>query len=202
MNRTLKSVIIILSAAIVFVAVRFFMLDRPRSDRTETRSDRAPGDREAGAGTASDAPSDTQDSGMEETIPPAKEKPTKTRAQRDKEKFDVGEMRNEAEDMLRRFRGTPEERQDVIEECETGKALILEIMDISVAAFDSMPPEGLMEAREDFEKEFRAELDYLQSGKLHRMLKTQEEREVLGSTFDVVQQFLETLDNALISAGY
>ena len=202
MNRTLSSVIVILLAALVFGAVRFFMLDRPRSDRTEARSDRDPGDREADAGTASDAPSDTQDAGMEKSIPPAKDKPVKTRAQRDKEKFDVGEMRNEAEDMIRRFRGTPEERQAVIEECETGKALILEIMDISVAAFDSMPPEGLMEAREDFEKEFRAELEYLQSGKLQRMLKTPEEQEVIGSTIEVVQQFLETLDNALISAGY
>ena len=134
--------------------------------------------------------------------PQQQEKPAKTRAERDKDKFDVGEMRNEAEDMLRRFRGTPEERQDVIEECEAGKALILAIADLAVAEYNDMSPEELMEARKEFEKEYRAELDYLQTGRLHRMLKTPEEREVLGSTFDVVRQFLETLDNALHSAGY
>ena len=204
MNQTFKSVIIILLAALVFGAVRFFMLDRPRSDRRETRKALAPGDREADAGTASDASSDAQDSGMEKSIPPANEKPAKTRAQRDKEKFDVGEMRNEAEDMIRRFRGTPEERQEVIEECRVGKALILEITDafVSGGAFDDMSPEDLMKAREDFEKEFRAELEYIQSGKLQRMLKTPEEQEIIGSTIEVVQQFLETIDNALISAGY
>ena len=126
----------------------------------------------------------------------------KTREERDKEKFDVAEMRNGAEDMIRRFRGTPEERQEVIEECEAGKQLILAIMDMTVQDYDSMSPDELREAREDFEKEFRAQLDYLQTGRLHRMLKTPEEQEIIGSTFDVVQQFLETIDNGLRAAGY
>ena len=126
----------------------------------------------------------------------------KTLAERDKDKFNVGEMRNEAEDMLRRFRGTPEERQDVIEECEAGKALILAIADAAVGEYDSMSPEELREAREEFEKEYRAQLDYLQTGRLQRMLKTPEEQEVIGAAFDAVQNFLERLDAALNAAGY
>ena len=199
MNPTLKTVLAIAAAAFVLAAATLVVWPHLQKEPAETAPDAE--EQEIGDG-------EEQPEAAEETEPAAKprpaqtDKPAKTRAQRDKEKFDVGEMRNGAEDMLRRFRGTPEERQDVIEECETGKALLLEIMDISVAAFDEMSPEGLMEAREDFEKEFRAELDYLQTGKLHRMLKTQEEREIIGSSFDVVQQFLETLDNALHAAGY
>ena len=34
------------------------------------------------------------------------------------------------------------------------------------------------------------------------MLKTPEEKEVIGSAIEVVQQFLERLDEALHSAGY
>ena len=126
----------------------------------------------------------------------------KTLAERNKDKFNVGEMRREAEDMLQRFRGTPEERQSVIEECEDGKAFILAITDDAVAAFDDKSPEELRKAREEFEKEYRAELDYLQTGKLQRMLKTPEEQEVIGSAIEVVQQFLERLDEGLHAAGY
>ena len=126
----------------------------------------------------------------------------KTLEERNKDKFNVGEMRREAEDMLQRFRGTPEERQSVIEECEDGKAFILAITDASIAAFDDKSPDELRKAREDFEKDYRAQLDYLQTGRLQRMLKTPEEQEVIGSTIEVVQQFLERLDEGLHAAGY
>lgn len=199
MNRRLYTILIILASALMLASAAIALRTRirPSGAPPATGQDAM----EAGVGEEQPAVAEEPDS-VAESRPSQQDKPAKTRAQRDKEKFDVGEMRNEAEDMIRRFRGTPEERQEVIEECETGKALILEIMNVSVAAFDSMPPEGLMEAREDFEKEFRAELEYLQSGKLQRMLKTPEEKEVIGSAIEVVRQFLETLDNALISAGY
>ena len=121
---------------------------------------------------------------------------------REQSKFDVGEMRNEVEEMVRKFRGTPEGRQEVIEECEDGKELIRLIADLSVTSIDNMSPEELEKERESFEKEYRAQLDYLQSGQLQRMLKTPEEQEVIGSTIETVQGFLEQLDEALHSAGY
>ena len=121
---------------------------------------------------------------------------------REQSKFDVGEMRNEVEEMVRKFRGTPEERQEVIEECEDGKELIRLIADLSVTSIDNMSPEELEKERESFEKEYRAQLDYLQSGQLQRMLKTPEEQEVIGSTIETVQGVLEQLDEALHSAGY
>lgn len=121
---------------------------------------------------------------------------------REQSKFDVGEMRNEVEAMVRKFRGTDEERQEVIEECEGGKELIRLIADLSVTSIDNMSPEELEKERESFEKEYRAQLDYLQSGQLQRMLKTPEEQEVIGSTIETVQGFLEQLDEALHSAGY
>ena len=65
-----------------------------------------------------------------------------------------------------------------------------------------MSPEELREAREEFEKEYRAQLDYLQTGRLQRMLKTPEEQEVIGAAFDAAQNFLERLDAALNAAGY
>lgn len=125
-----------------------------------------------------------------------------TSSDREQSKFDVGEMRNEVEEMVRKFRGTDEERQEVIEECEDGKELIRLIADLSVTSIDNMSPEELEKERESFEKEYRAQLDFLQTGQLQRMLKTPEEREVIGSTIEVVQGFLEQLDEALHSAGY
>ena len=119
-----------------------------------------------------------------------------------KAKFDVGEMRHEAEDMLRRFRGTPEERQEVIDECEDGKALIQWITEVTESSIEKMSSEELEKERASFEKDYRAQLDYLQTGRLQRMLKTPEEQEVIGSTIEAVQNFLEHLDNALHSAGY
>lgn len=123
-------------------------------------------------------------------------------SQREKGKFDVGEMRREAEDMLRRFRGTPEERQEVIEECEGGKELIRMFADLSESSIEKMSPEELEKERESFEKDYRAQLEFLQTGQLQRMLRTPEEREVIGSTIEVVQDFLERIDTSLRSAGY
>lgn len=134
---------------------------------------------------------------------PAKDhKSGKTLDERNKAKFDIGEMRHEAEDMLQRFRGSEEERQDVIKECEDGKALILLIAELSESSIEGMSPEELEKERESFEKDYRAQLDFLQTGQLHRLLKTPEEREIIGSTYDAVQDFLERIDEALHSAGY
>ena len=123
-------------------------------------------------------------------------------SKRNKAKFDVGEMRREAEDMLRRFRATPEERQEVIDECEDGKELIRLIAELSESSIEKMSPEELEKERESFEKDYRAQLDFLQTGQLQRMLKTPEEEEVIGSTIEAVQDFFEQIDNALHSAGY
>ena len=111
-------------------------------------------------------------------------------------------MRHEAEDMLRRFRGTPEERQEVVEECEDGKELIRLIAELSESSIEKMSSEELEKERENFEKDYRAQLNFLQTGQLQRMLKTPEEEEVIGSTIEVVQEFLERIDNSLHSAGY
>ena len=117
-------------------------------------------------------------------------------------KFEVAEMRNEVEEMVRKFRGTPEDRQEVIEECEGGKELIRLFADLSESSIENMSPEELEKERESFEKEYRAQLDYIQTGQLQRMLKTPEEEEVIGSTIEAVQEFLERIDGALHSAGY
>ena len=65
-----------------------------------------------------------------------------------------------------------------------------------------MSSEELEKERASFEKDYRAQLDYLQTGRLQRTLKTPEEQEVIGSAIEAVQNFLEQLDNALHSAGY
>jgi len=121
---------------------------------------------------------------------------------REETKFEVAEMRNEVEEMVRKFRGTPEDRQEVIEECEGGKELIRLFADLSESSIENMSPEELEKERESFEKEYRAQLDYIQTGQLQRMLKTPEEEEVIGSTIEAVQEFLERIDGALHSAGY
>lgn len=115
---------------------------------------------------------------------------------------EVVEMRNEVEEMVRKFRGTPEERQEVIEECEGGKELIRLFADLSESSIEKMSPEELEKERENFEKEYRAQLDLIQSGELQQMLETPEEEEVIGSTIEAVQEFLERIDDALQSAGY
>lgn len=121
---------------------------------------------------------------------------------REQAKFDVGEMRNEVEDMIRRFRSTPEERQKVIDECEDGMEFIRLMAELSESSIEEMSPEELEKERESFEKDYRAQLDYLQTGRLQRMLKTPEEQEVIGGAIEAVQDFLERVDAALRSAGY
>ena len=199
MNSRLYTVLMVIASMLMLAAAVIALRSRPRlqPDEAESREDifidvAGPDDKLEETDVDAKASRSTK----------SRSKSGKTLEERNKDKFDVGEMRREAENMLERFRGTPEERQDVIEECEAGKALILAITDESVAVFDDMSPEELRKAREEFEKEYRAELDYLQTGKLQRMLKTPEEQEVIGSTIEVVQQFLERLDEGLHAAGY
>lgn len=197
MDRKLHTILIFAASALFLAAATLAILHKAPAEPVPDAEEREIEDEEE---ERSESPEETESASKPR--PQQQEKPAKTREERDKAKFDVGEMRNGAEDMLRRFRGTPEERQEVIDECKAGNELILAITDLAVAEYNDMSPEELMEAREEFEKDYRAQLDYLQTGKLHRMLKTQEEREIIGSSFDVVQQFLETLDNALHAAGY
>lgn len=123
-------------------------------------------------------------------------------ADREQAKFEAAEMRNEVEAMIRRFRGTPQERQEVIDECEDGKEFIRLMAELSESSIEEMSPEELEKERESFEKDYRAQLDYLQTGRLQRMLKTPEEQEVIGTAIETVQDFLERMDAALHSAGY
>lgn len=204
MARSLKSVLIVDAAALVFCAATVLLRPAaPSPGGANVRHARTHDKLDEKAESASNAssPAKKRNPDAKRSRPP-KDKPAKSPEERKKEESDVCEMRHEAEDMLRRFRGTPEERQEVIDECRAGKELILAIADLAVGEYDSMSPEDLEKAREEFEKEYRAELNYLQSGKLQRMLKTPEEQEVIGSAIEAVQQFLETLDNALSSAGY
>ena len=200
MNSRLYTILMVIASMLMLAAAVIALRSRPRfqpSGEAESREDifidvAGPDDKLEETDVDAKASRSTK----------SRSKSGKTLAERNKDKFDVGEMRREAEDMLERFRGTPEERQDVIDECEDGKAFILAITDASIAAFDDKSPEELRKAREEFEKEYRAELEYLQTGKLQRMLKTPEEQEVIGSAIEVVQQFLERLDEGLHAAGY
>ena len=200
MNSRLYTVLMIIASMLMIASAVIALRSRPRlqPDEAESREDIF-----IDVAGPDDKPEESDvDAKANSRSTKSRSKSGKTLEERNKDKFDVGEMRREAEDMLQRFRGTPEERQDVIEECEAGKALLLAITDEAVAEFDDKSPEELRKAREEFEKEYRAELDYLQTGKLQRMLKTPEEQEVIGSTIEVVQQFLERLDEGLHAAGY
>ena len=194
MNSRLYTVLILVASALMLASAVIALRSRFQHS----------GGNDAGVEAQAAEPDDAAEDSNARTARSAKSrnKSGKTLAERNKDKFNVGEMRREAEDMLQRFRGTPEERQSVIEECEDGKAFILAITDEAVAAFDDKSPEELRKAREEFEKEYRAELEYLQTGRLQRMLKTPEEQEVIGSAIEVVQQFLERLDEGLHAAGY
>ena len=200
MNSRLYTVLMIIASMLMLAAAVIALRSRPRfqpSGEAESREDIF-----IDVAGPDDKLEETDVDAKASRSSKSRSKSGKTLEERNKDKFDVGEMRREAENMLERFRGTPEERQDVIEECEAGKAFILAITDDAVAAFDDKSPEELRKAREEFEKEYRAELDYLQTGRLQRMLKTPEEQEVIGSTIEVVQQFLERLDEGLHAAGY
>lgn len=202
MDRKLHTILIFAASTLMLAAATLVIL-RPHLQEEPAKTGPDASETEIGdeEETSEETSEETASTSKSHSSRPEK-KPAKTREERDKAKFDVGEMRNGAEDMLRRFRGTPEERQEVIDECKAGNELILAITDLAVAEYNDMSPEELRKAREEFEKDYRAQLDYLQTGRLHRMLKTQEEREIIGGAFDAVQQFLETLDNALHSAGY
>ena len=200
MNNRLYTVLILIVSALMLAAAVIALRSGPRLKPSGDEPDDPIVEEEcprAEPGTL-----DEPDTRAGDSRPAKSRKSGKTLAERNKAKFDVGEMRHEAEDMLRRFRGTPEERQDVIEECEDGKELIRLIADLSESSIEKMSPEELEKERESFEKDYRAQLDYLQTGQLQRMLKTPEEQEVIGSAIEAVQNFLEQLDNALHSAGY
>ena len=202
---SLTKVIVLFTVATVLCAATFLLVPRLRSrdagdadgidveladDDAEAESERETGDSETtGPGSSG--------SRAVWTVPA--DDPS---ADREKAELAVAEMRQEVEEMVRRFRGTPEERQEVIDECEAARELIRMIADLNESSIEKMPPEDLEKERENFENDYRAQLDFLQSGQLQSMLKTPEEQEVIGDTIDVMQDFLERTDAALQSAGY
>ena len=205
MSPVFKAVVLFAVAA-VLCAATFFLVPRLRNGSAESGMAGADGGEEVqeDATTEADVSRTTRTRPSSVSVREQTERDVSAVSplDREKAKFDVAEMRNEVEDMVRKFRGTPEERQDVIDECEEGKELIRLIADLSEQSIDNMSPEELEKERESFEKDYRAQLDFLQTGQLQRMLKTPEEREVIGSTIDTVRDFLERLDEALHSAGY
>lgn len=203
MNSAFK-IIVLFAVAAVLCAATFILVPRLRTASAGPGMDGAADEEVQGENVETDVSGAT---GASEAVSPR----TKVRnasssessfADREQSKFDVGEMRNEVEEMVRKFRGTPEERQEVIDECEDGKELIQLFADLSESSIEKMSPEELEKERESFEKDYRAQLDFLQTGQLQRMLKTPEEQEVIGSTIEVVQEFLERIDASLQSAGY
>ena len=198
-------IVVLATVAVVLCAATFLLVPYLRS------RDNRSGDIElANAGSGQEYEPGMNASGIQDepstasprTARPAARRASGSFADREKAKFDVGEMRREAEDMLQRFRGTDEERQEVIDECESGKELIRLFAELSESSIETMSPEELEEERESFERDYRAQLDFLQTGQLQRMLKTPEEQEVIGSTIEAVQVFLERIDDALHAAGY
>ena len=201
MNNRLYTVLILIASLLMLAAAVIALRSGPRLQPSEEEAEPYVVEEEfprAEPGGTADEP----DIRAEDSRPAGIRKSVKTLDERNKAKFDVGEMRHEAEDMLRRFRGTPEERQEVVEECEDGKELIRLIAELSESSIEKMSPEELEKERESFEKDYRAQLDFLQTGQLQRMLKTPEEQEVIGSTIEAVQEFLERIDASLQSAGY
>lgn len=201
MNSRLYTVLILVASALMLASAVIALRTRP--NLRQQSGGKAESGSECGVRGGGLVEEEEPDAGATEShAAQSTVKSGKTLEERNKDKFNVGEMRREAENMLQRFRGTPEERQSVIDECEDGKALILAITDAAAESYEKMSPDELRKAREDFEKDYRAQLDYLQTGRLQRMLKTPEEQEVIGSTIEVVQQFLERLDESLHAAGY
>lgn len=202
MNPNLKAGVVVVAAAVLCVAA-FILVPHLRN-----RDGGVGGIEPAGTGLELDemetdrSPAARSSESVSRTKQSARNVSFGVPRNREKAKFDVGEMRNEVEDMLRKFRGTPEERQEVIDECEDGKALIQWITEATESSIENMSNEELEKERASFEKDYRAQLDYLQTGRLQRMLKTPEEQEVIGGAIEAVQSFLEHLDDALHSAGY
>ena len=203
MSSIFKVVVLLTVAAILCVAT-FVLVPRLRTSTAVSDGyESVDGDGE----TETDADVATTTVSSENVSSRAKQSSARTRSfdssgDREQSKFNEAEMRNELEEMVRKFRGTPEERQEVIEECEGGKELIRLFADLSESSIEKMSPEELEKERENFEKEYRAQLDLIQSGELQQMLETPEEEEVIGSTIEAVQEFLERIDGALHSAGY
>ena len=200
MNNRLYTVLILIASALMLAAAVIALRSGTRLQPSEDEPDE-PIVEECSRVEPGDT-ADEPETRAGDSRPAKGRKSGKTLDERNQAKFNVGEMRNEAEDMLRRFRGTPEERQEVIDECEDGKELIRLIAELSESSIEKMSPEELEKERENFEKDYRAQLDFLQTGQLQRMLKTPEEEEVIGSTIEAVREFLERIDGALQSAGY
>ena len=201
MSNRLYTVLIIIVSALMLAAAVIALRSGARLQPSEDEPDEPIVEEECPPVEPGET-ADEQDTRTGDSRPVKGRNSGKTLDERNKAKFDVGEMRNEVEDMVQRFRGTPEERQDVIEECEDGKALIQWITEATESSIEKMSNEELEKERASFEKDYRAQLDYLQTGRLQRMLKTPEEQEVIGRAIEAVQDFLEHLDNALHSAGY
>jgi len=200
MSNRLYTVLILIASVLMLVAAVIALRSGARLQPSEDEPDEPIVEecfRAEPGGTA-----DEPETRAEDSRPAKGRKSGKTLDERNKAAFEVAEMCHEVEEMVRRFRGTPEERQAVIEECEEGRELIRLIAELSVSSIENMSPEELEEERESFERDYRAQLDYLRTGRLQRMLKTPEEQEVIGGTIETVQDFLERIDEAMRSAGY
>jgi len=198
MNPAVRFIVVLVSAALVLGVATVFVLPRLQTG-PEYRSPVRQED-----GTTSGAPDKSGKRSPEKGARPVRidRNNAKTLADQEKAKFDVGEMRNEAEDWIRKFRGTLEERREIVEKLRDDMELVLLIGDAMETSIGEMTPEELEKERADFERNYRAQLDYLKTGRLQRMLKTPEEQEVIGSAFEAAQNFLERLDAALNAAGY
>ena len=201
MNPAVRIIVVPVSAVLVLGAAAVFLLPHLRTGTEYRPPARQENENGIQPGGESDKP-DTRRSSKASRSVRTDRNNTKSFADSEKAKFDVGEMRNEAEDWLRKFRGTPEERREIVEKLRDDTELILLIGDAMESSIEEMSPDELEKERADFERNYRAQLDYLKSGRLQRMLKTTEEQEVIGSAFEAAQDFLERLDAALNAAGY
>lgn len=199
MNSRLYTILILVASALMLASAVIALRARPNLQQSGGEAESGS---ECGGWHGGLVEGDEPDAGATRPVKP-RSNSGKTLAERNKAKFDVGEMRNEAEDWIERFRhGTPAERQEVIDELRDDTELILLIADAAESSVEKMTPDELEKERADFEKNYRAQLDYLKTGRLQRMLKTPEEREVIGTAFEAAQSFLERLDAALNAAGY
>jgi hypothetical protein len=201
MNPTVKSIAVLAMTAAALGAATFFILPHLRTSPEPRATTQEAGAPDGGADETDEAadPRGKKDPRSAQTTV---RKNTKSLAERNQAKFDVGEMRNEAADWIQRFRGTPEERRKVTEELRDDTELILMITAATESSIENMTPDELERERVDFEKNYRPLLDYLKTGRLQRMLKTPEEQEVIGTAFEAAQNFLERLDAALNAVGY
>jgi hypothetical protein len=200
MNNRLYTVLILVASALMLASAVIALRTRPHFQQSGEEAEPGSECGILGGGLVEEDEPDAE--ATESCAAQNSVKSGKTLEERDKEKFDVAEMRNEIEEMIRKFRGTDEERQEVVDECEQGKELIRLFAEFSESSIEMMESEELEKERESFEKEYRAQLEYLRTGRLQRMLKTPEEQEVIGSTIEAAQDFLERIDAALHSAGY